>query len=60
MKKKSKEQLTKEALKEGLNEWLDNQFATFGKWTLAALASLTLSGIIWILIHLNGFSRYIR
>lgn len=33
----------KRLIKEAIKEWLDQQFATFGKWSLAALASLALA-----------------
>lgn len=41
----------KAALKEALQEWLDKQFALFGKWTLAGLLSAALAGAVYLAIH---------
>jgi hypothetical protein len=43
-----KSRLFKEALKEALREWLDQQFATFGRWTAAGLASLIIGGLAYV------------
>jgi hypothetical protein len=40
--------LYKEALKEALREWLDDQFATFGKWSAAGIASLVIGGLAYV------------
>jgi len=42
---------SKEAIKEALQEWLDKQFATFGKWTLAGLLSAALAGAVYLAMH---------
>jgi hypothetical protein len=47
----------KNALKEGLNEWLDKQFATLGKWTLGGIASLGLAALAYAFFQTKGFSR---
>ncbi len=41
----------KEALKEGLKEWLDSQYASLGKWLVGAV----LVGIVLVLIKFGAF-----
>lgn len=41
----------KEAVKEGLKEWLNEKFAQFGKWSLAGIGALALAALAYILIH---------
>lgn len=39
--------LMKEVLKEGLKEWLDSQFAQFGRWSAAGIAALIIGGLAY-------------
>lgn len=52
-------QLTKEeakaAMKEALNEWLDKQFAIFGRWTMGGLASTAIAGLAYAYSKTHGF-----
>jgi len=52
-------QLTKEeakqAMKEALNEWLDKQWAQFGKWTAGGLVSLAIAGLAYAYQKTHGF-----
>jgi hypothetical protein len=52
-------QLTKEeakaAMKEALNEWLDKQWAQFGKWTMGGLASTAIAGLAYMYSKTHGF-----
>jgi hypothetical protein len=52
-------QLTKEeakaAMKEALNEWLDKQWAQFGKWTMSGLASAAIAGLAYAYSKTHGF-----
>ena len=48
-------QEAKEALKEALNEWLDKQWATFGKWTFGGLLSIALAGLAYAYFNTHGF-----
>lgn len=41
----------KQAIKEALQEWLDKQFAAFGKWTLAGLLSAALVGAVYLAVR---------
>lgn len=45
----------KEVVKEAIQEWLDKQYATFGKWSLAGLFSMALAGLLWFWISTHGF-----
>jgi hypothetical protein len=41
---------TKQALKEALKEWLDEQFAAFGRWTFYSLLSIVFGGVVYIVV----------
>jgi hypothetical protein len=45
----------RKAVIEGLNQWLDKQFALFGRWTLAGLISAGLAGLVWLATHGGTF-----
>lgn len=47
----------KAAIKEALKEWLDEKFATFGKWSAAALAAAALTALVYFILILNGWHR---
>lgn len=47
----------KAALKEGLREWLDDQFAEFGKWTMRAAVAAMLAGIVWLALISSGWKH---
>ncbi|MFZ6767526.1 hypothetical protein ACO0LM_10605 [Undibacterium sp. Di26W] len=47
----------KEAIKEALQEWLDKQFALFGKWTLAGLAAAGLAGLVYLALMGQGWHK---
>lgn len=40
----------KQAIKEAAKEWLQEQFASFGKWTAIGIASATFYGVVKIII----------
>lgn len=43
---------TKAAVKEAIKEWLDDQFAKFGKWTFHGILAAALAALLYfILIH---------
>jgi len=48
--------IQKEAVKEGIKEWLNDQFATFGKWSFMALMSAAFAGLIYL--ALVGFFQH--
>ncbi len=47
----------KHAMKEALKEWLDEKFASFGKWSLGSLGAAVLVAIIYFLLQLNGWKH---
>jgi hypothetical protein len=47
----------KDALKEGLREWLDDQFAEFGKWTMRAAMAAALAGVVWLALISSGWKH---
>ena len=47
----------KQALKEGLREWLDEKFAAFGKWSLGGLAALALAGLVYLAMVGAGWHK---
>ncbi len=47
----------KEIVKEAINEWLDKQFATLGKWTLGGLVSAILAALLYFTLTNNGWHK---
>ena len=45
----------KKAMKEGLKEWLNEQYAAFGRWTLHGLIALALAGLVYLALTGAGF-----
>lgn len=48
---------TKEALKEALKEWLDEKFASFGKWTLMGISAAALGILAYFILISNGWHK---
>lgn len=48
---------TKDALKEALKEWLDDKFASFGKWSFGTLAAVGLASLVYFILLMNGWHR---
>lgn len=47
----------KEAVKEALKEWLDEAFATFGRWTFMGLAAAAFAGAVFLALKGQGWSK---
>lgn len=47
----------KAAVKEAAREWLDAQFAMFGKWTAGGILSAALVGAVWLAMASLGWHR---
>jgi hypothetical protein len=47
----------KDALKEGLREWLDEKFAAFGKWSLMGLGAAALAGLVYLAMAGAGWHK---
>ncbi len=53
MSKEEMKRITKEALK----EWLDEKFTLFGRWTLRSLASMALVALVYFILKSNGWVK---
>ena len=40
----------KDLIKEGIKEWLDEVFATFGKWALTSLFAAAFAGLAYLAV----------
>ena len=49
--------MDKETIKEALKEWLNEKFATFGRWSLTGLAAMALAGLIYLWMMSNGWHK---
>lgn len=47
----------KEIVKEAIQEWLDKQFATLGKWTLRGICSMGLGALAYWILTSNGWHK---
>lgn len=54
MERETDKEIFKQALKEAGKEWLNEQFATFGKWTAIGLVSAVFYGVVKIVV-INGW-----
>jgi hypothetical protein len=52
---KLEREIVKEALKEGIRDWIDDKYREVGKYTLAALAAVTFAGLIYFVLMLSGW-----
>ena len=48
---------TKQALKEALKEWLDERFASFGKWSFGTIAAIALAALTYFILQVNGWHK---
>jgi hypothetical protein len=46
---------TKDAMREAMKEWLDEKFATFGKWTLTGIAATGLVLLAYAFLAAHGW-----
>lgn len=49
--------VTKEAVKEALKEWLDEQFARVGKWTVHGILAVALAALVYFILVHNGWRQ---
>jgi hypothetical protein len=49
-------QLMKEAFKEAYHEWLDDQFARFGRWSFYSLAAMALVALLYFILVRSGWT----
>lgn len=47
----------KAALKEALKEWMDEQFAAFGRWAFYGLMALAFTGVVYLALIGQGWKK---
>lgn len=47
----------KRIVKEAIREWLDEQFAKFGRWSLYTLLALATAAILYLSLTTNGWHK---
>lgn len=57
MAEEEQRELIKNAAKDAIKEWLDDQFAKFGKWSMAALASAALAALVYFILTASGWHK---
>lgn len=45
----------KQIIKEAIREWLDEQFATFGRWSFLGIAAMGFAGIVYVFFISEGW-----
>lgn len=45
----------KAAMKEAIKEWLDDQFALVGKWSLMAVMAAIFAAALWVVLTSKGW-----
>lgn len=48
---------TKQAVKEAIKEWLDENFLAFGKWSLHGMLSIALVGLVYLFLTASGWHK---
>lgn len=44
-------------IKAAIDEWLNDQFAQFGKWTMRGLVAMLFGALVWIYLQSKGIIR---
>jgi hypothetical protein len=47
----------REVMKEAIEEWLDKQFAKFGKWSLSTIALAALAWMFYGWLNVQGWHK---
>ena len=47
----------KKAIKDAVTEWLNEKFATFGRWSAYSLAALGLASFIKFILMIEGWKK---
>jgi hypothetical protein len=45
----------KAAMKEAIKEWMDDQFASFGRWSIMALLAVIIGAAVWVVLTSKGW-----
>lgn len=47
----------KKAIKEAINEWLNEKFAEFGRWTFYGITAAALAGLVYLALRGQGWTK---
>lgn len=47
----------KKIMKEAMKEWLDEQFAAFGRWAFCGLMALAFTGVVYLALIGLGWKK---
>lgn len=50
-------EIQKQAIKEGIKEWMDQQYQKFGKWALGMFFSAVFFALIYFILTTNGWHK---
>jgi hypothetical protein len=50
-------EIQKQAVKEALRDWLNDQFAAFGRWTFYGMASAAFAGLVYLALIGAGWTK---
>jgi hypothetical protein len=50
-------EIMRQAIKDGLREWLDDKFMAFGKWTFTGLMAALFAGLIYLALTGAGWHK---
>ncbi len=53
-------EVLKEAYREAMKEWLDEQFVKFGRWSFFAILSAGLAALVYFILTINGWHPPVR
>lgn len=51
------QELQKEAVKEGIKEWMDDNFMSFGKWTAVSFACILFAALLHFVLWTKGWRQ---
>ena len=54
---KEKIEVDKQIIKEAIQEWLDKQFAAFGKWSLVGILTMAMVGLFYLWLSAQGWHK---
>jgi len=47
----------KEIVKEAIKEWMDEQFARFGRWSLYTILAAAVAGVAYVTLFVHGWIK---
>ena len=56
-KQRDIEDMQKRVMKEAIKEWLDEQFARFGRWSFYGIAAAGLGALAYFLLTASGWHK---